>query len=281
MTTKQLLAVTMALVATLQAAAFSPNSHLPVKTRLGYRNYDDMTFSDVVAAAKPSSVATTAKHKITTKGHSDKSVTSPKLNDDKVTLTEVDVDANRMPLSILLEPPAAPLTKKRPTRLSSSHPPPPSSSPSRVTSTASRATTRVSPVTQLFSIQDYHQHVLNSPDHLCIIRFHAPWCQVCRTTNVSWDRMASKITQMNTSNRNIKFLSVTLDRENKEVEELKDMLQIQSVPHGIIHYASEGLFGQRVHLNRKNLGNLKKELESYLTNDMGADMFLYRLKKEL
>jgi thiol-disulfide isomerase/thioredoxin len=280
MTTKQLLflAVSMALVA-LQAAAFLPNSHLPVDTRLMYRNYDDMTFSDVVAAAAtPSSVATTAKHKITTKRHSDKSVTSPpKLNDFKV---EIDVDADRMmSLSILLEPPAAPINEKRPTRLSSSHPPPPPSS--RVTSTASRATTRVSPVTQLFNIQDYHQHVLNSPDHLCIIRFHAPWCQVCRTTNVSWDRMASKISQMNTSNRNIKFLSVTLDRENKEVEELKDMLQIQSVPQGIIHYASEGLFGQRLHLNRKNLGYLKKELESYLTNDMGADMFLYRLKKDL
>ena len=272
MTTKQLLlAVSMALVA-LQAAAFSPNSRLPVDTRLMYRNYDDMMFSDVVAAAKPSSLATTAKQKITYK-----SVTSPpKLNDFKV---EIDVDADRMPLSILLEPPAAPLNEKRPTRLSSSHPPPPPTS--RVTSTASRATTRVSSVTQLFNIQDYHQHVLNSPDHLCIIRFHAPWCQVCRTTNVSWDRMARKISQMNTSNRNIKFLSVTLDRENKEVEELKDMLQIQSVPQGIIHYASEGLFGQRVHLNRKNLGNLKKELESYLTNDMGADMFLYRLKKEL
>ena len=278
MTTKQLLlAMSMALVTALNAAAFSPNPHLPVDTRLMYRNYDDMTFSDVVAAAKPSSLETTAKQKITNKIHSSKSVTSPpKLNDFKV---EIDVDADRMPLSILLEPPAAPLNEKRPTRLSSSHPPPPPSS--RVTSTASRATTRVSPVTQLFNIQDYHQHVLNSPDHLCIIRFHAPWCQVCRTTNVSWDRMASKISQMNTSNRNIKFLSVTLDRENKEVEELKDMLQIQSVPQGIIHYASEGLFGQRVHLNRKNLGNLKKELESYLTNDMGADMFLYRLKKEL
>ena len=276
MTTKQLLlAVSMALVA-LQAAAFSPNSLLPVdvETRLMYRNYDDMTFSDVVAAAKPSSLATTAKQKITNK-ISGKSITSPpKLNDFKV---EIDVDADRMPLSILLEPPAAPLNEERPTRLSSSHPPPPPTS--RVTSTASRATTRVSSVTQLFNIQDYHQHVLNSPDHLCIIRFHAPWCQVCRTTNVSWDRMASKISQMNTSNRNIKFLSVTMDRENKEVEELKDMLQIESVPHGIIHYASEGLFGQRIHLNRKNLGNLKKELESYLTNDMGADMFLYKLKK--
>ena len=92
--------------------------------------------------------------------------------------------------------------------------------------------------------------------------------------------MASKLVKMNSSKRNVKFLSVNLDGSNEEVEELKDMLQIQSVPQGVIHYANEGLFGQKVNLNRKNLGNLKKQLESYLTNDMGADMFLYQLKKE-
>ncbi len=91
--------------------------------------------------------------------------------------------------------------------------------------------------------------------------------------------MASKIVKMNSSKRNIKFLSVSLDPKNEEVAELKDMLQIESVPQGVIHYANEGLFAQKIHLNRKNLGILKKQLESYLTNDMGADMFLYGLKK--
>ena len=181
-----------------------------------------------------------------------------------------------MPLSILLEPPAPPLTEQLQPNTSSSR-----RQSSRATSTASRAATRSSPITQLFNIQDYHQHVLNEPNQLCIIRFHAPWCQVCRTTNVSWERMASKIVKMNSSKRNIKFLSVSLDGKNEEAAELKDMLQIESVPQGVIHYASEGLFGQKVHLNRKNLGVLKKQLESYLTNDMGADMFLYGLKKEM
>eukprot|EP00573_Skeletonema_grethae_P000119 CAMPEP_0201688224 /NCGR_PEP_ID=MMETSP0578-20130828/1980_1 /ASSEMBLY_ACC=CAM_ASM_000663 /TAXON_ID=267565 /ORGANISM="Skeletonema grethea, Strain CCMP 1804" /LENGTH=242 /DNA_ID=CAMNT_0048172457 /DNA_START=213 /DNA_END=941 /DNA_ORIENTATION=+ len=213
-----------------------------------------------------------------------KSVTPPRLYDE-ATFTILDVDADRMPLSILLAPPAAPLTKQategeqehQESTLNTS----PSKSPFRVTSTASRAATRSSPITQLFSIQDYNKHVLNSsPNQLCIIRFHAPWCQVCRTTNVSWERMASKIVKMNSSNRNVKFLSVSLDGKNEEVVALKDMLNIEGVPQGVIHHASDGVFGQRVNLNRKNLGVLKKQLESYLTNDMGADMFLYGLKKE-
>ena len=54
--------------------------------------------------------------------------------------------------------------------------------------------------------------------------------------------MTSKMVKMNSSKRNIKFFSVSLDGKNEEVEELKDMLQIESVPHGVIHYANEGLF---------------------------------------
>ena len=278
MTTKQLffLALSTTLLAASYTVAFSPGSsslNIDATTRLGYRNYDDIiidTSTAAAAASSPRPEVGTKTSKI--KQHGSKSIMPPKLYDKATSFTTLDVDADRMPLSILLEPPAAPLTEQQQTNTTPSRP------STRVTSTASRAATRSSPITQLFNIQDYHGHVLNNPDQLCIIRFHAPWCQVCRTTNVSWERMASKLVKMNSSKRNVKFLSVNLDGSNEEVEELKDMLQIQSVPQGVIHYANEGLFGQKVNLNRKNLGNLKKQLESYLTNDMGADMFLYQLK---
>ena len=52
------------------------------------------------------------------------------------------------------------------------------------------------------------------------------------------------------------------------------------MPQGVFHHASDGVSGQKVNLNRKMLGNLNKQLECYLKNDMGADMFLYGLKKE-
>ncbi|KAL7497245.1 hypothetical protein ACHAWT_007546 [Skeletonema menzelii] len=275
-----ILAVCTALLAS-HTMAFSASSSPKVRadaptTLLGYRNFDDIIIdnpstTEVLASSPPPTVATQTS---TINKYGSKSVMSPKLY-EKATFATLDVDADRMPLSILLEPPTPPLTEHLQKNMTTNR------QSSRVTTTASRATTRSSPITQLFNIQDYHHHVLNEPDQLCIIRFHAPWCQVCRTTNVSWERMASKIVKMNSSKQNIKFLSVSLDGKNEEVTELKDMLQIESVPQGVIHYASEGLFGQKVHLNRKNLGVLKKQLESYLTNDMGADMFLYGLKKDI
>ncbi len=296
-----LLALAAALLAP-QTVAFSPGCSVQKRnasTRLMYRNYDDISMTNLMTNASEaadssssSSPSATAAEKIkkiiTKKKQGSKSVTPPKLLEEATISTTLDVDADRMPLSILLEPPAAPLKiqEDQPEHQQQQQPtntPPSRTSSFRVTSTASRAAdTRSSPIVQLFNIQDYNQHVLNSPpNQLCIIRFSAPWCQVCRTTNVSWERMASKISKMNSGRRNVKFLSVHLDGKSEEVVELKDMLHIEGVPQGIIHHTSDGLVGQRVNLNRKNLGNLKKELESYLTNDMGADMFLYRLKKEL
>ena len=93
--------------------------------------------------------------------------------------------------------------------------------------------------------------------------------------------MASKISKMNTGRRNVKFFSVHLDGKDEDVVELKDMLHIEGVPQGVIYHKGDGVVGQKVNLNRKNLGILKKQVENYLTNDMGADMFLYGLKKEM
>ena len=285
-----LVVVSILLASVSHTVAFSPGSSslkVDATTRLGYRNYDDIITIEMstAAAAASSPPAASNQPKILKQGS--KTVTPPTLYDKTTSFTTLDVDADRMPLSILLEPPAAPLTKQKEQeqQQQDEHSPlniTPSHQSTRVTSTASRATTRSSPITQLFSIQDYNKHVLNSsPTQLCIIRFHAPWCQVCRTTNVSWERMASKLVKMNSSKRNVKFLSVNLDGKNEEVVELKDMLKIEGVPQGVIHYANEGLFGQKVNLNRKNLGVLKKQLESYLTNDLGENMFLYGLKKEM
>lgn len=272
-----------------QVVAFSPGPH-PLKvdvfrpTRLGYRNYYDILM-DMDTKPTTATSPTTTRRKQLQQQHKNRkrsrtSVTPPKLHD--ATFTTLDVDADRMPLSILLEPPAPPFAIVKDQEQQQHDLTPPSGHVSkRMTSTASRATKRSSPITQLFNVQDYNHHVLNSaPNELCIIRFHAPWCQVCRTTNVAWERMASKLLKMNSTTRRVKFLAVNLDGKNEEAVELKDMLQIEGVPQGVIHHENDGVFGQKVVLNRKNLGVLKKQLENYLTNDLGADMFLYALKKE-
>lgn len=178
----------------------------------------------------------------------------------------VDVDGDRMSLLSLLDPPAAPRTNNNNAHSEEDKLTPDARGRSR---RSTQSTQRASPVTQLHSIQDYHKHVLDEPNRLCIIRFSAPWCKVCKSTNVAWERMASKIAKEGTNNNNantkpIKFLSVNLDGRDESTSALKDMLQINRVPQGIIHHPTRGVFGQRVDLNRSNLSTLKKRLEAYV-----------------
>lgn len=108
---------------------------------------------------------------------------------------------------------------------------------------------------------------------MSIIRFSAPWCSMCRSTNVAWERMASKITNKmsNTSlNNNVKrihFLAVSIDGKDEATTALKDMLQILQVPQGIIHHPTKGLLGQKVDLHRSNLSSLRKLLEQCLEEE--------------
>lgn len=184
----------------------------------------------------------------------------------------VDVDGDRMSLLSLLDPPVAP-------RVDIPSQPEESESP---TGSVGRASQRASPIIKLQSIQDYHRHVLNEPNQLCIIRFSAPWCKVCKSTSVSWERMASKIMKtVKNDKRRIKFFSVSLDGKDEKTVLLKDMLQVRRIPQGIIHHPTQGVFGQRVDLNRSNLSTLKKKLETYLEDGkMGSGSLLDGLKRE-
>ena len=163
---------------------------------------------------------------------------------------------------------------------------------SRKTKSKSRVAQRAPPITSLHNIQDYQKYVLHQPDQMCIIRFTAPWCKVCRSTNVAYERMASKImsASLNRINKNnnsddgkrIKFFTVILDGEDDATDALKDMLQIKRVPQGVIHMPKQALFGQKVDMTRSNLSILRKHLERYLGDDIiDSTMALNRLKGEM
>ena len=140
---------------------------------------------------------------------------------------------------------------------------------------ASRAIQTESPITSLHSLSDYQRHVLNEPHKLVLTRFHAPWCKVCQTTTVAFERMASKLSKIdscsndNSTGKGIKFLSVNLDGRDETCEknQLKELLNIEVVPQGILFHPSVGVIG-KVTLNRSNLSELKKRLERYLEDDV-------------
>jgi thiol-disulfide isomerase/thioredoxin len=177
---------------------------------------------------------------------------------------------------------------------------------SSISTTATRAiSSRISPIIELHSIQDYHNHIhrnnidnnhptmtttttTNTSSPLCIIRFSAPWCKVCRSTDVAWERMASKFTNpaavestsssasSSSTKKQIKFFNVNLNNNHNGdgnegdstsssgTSALKDMLHIDRVPQGIIHHPAFGIYEQKVNLHRSNLSILKKRLERYM-----------------
>lgn len=135
-----------------------------------------------------------------------------------------------------------------------------------------------SPIIPITNIQDYQKHVLHKPNQLCIIRFSAPWCKVCRSTQTAYERLATKVMRLslkpNSSNDNsinnkrIQFFTVRLDKNNDNaITKLMHMLQIKKVPQGIIHHPTQCLFGHKVDMNRSNISILKQQLERYLLED--------------
>ena len=188
----------------------------------------------------------------------------------------VDVDGDRTSLRTLLDPPAAPWTSSRVEEAVASGgvDSAETATTTTTTTTTTTSTTRsidrpASTVTELRSVEDYRDHVLRDDgDRLCVVRFSAPWCKVCRATNVAWERMAAKITSAAgpaDGGGRVRFFSAVVDgADGSPSAALRDMLGVIRVPQGIVHHPSGGLLGRKVDLDRSNLTLLKKRLEGYV-----------------
>jgi len=142
---------------------------------------------------------------------------------------------------------------------------------SNATLPVSRVVSRESPVQPIRTIQEYETLVLDEKDKLVIIRFHAPWCKVCKTTSVAFERCATKIQRAHP--QKTIFYSVNIDG-SKETNEVRDLilkvhgLDVRGVPMGMLfHPREQGIVG-KVRLNRKQLSVLKQKLEMYLQEEV-------------
>ena len=279
-------AIAIVVASLTPAFSFSPTTTFTDNTRcvtsLAYKNYDGPHLYDVDGEriAIVESTTPPVAGSPTTSRRS-KAATTPrdiKVSDKASHL--FDVDSDRTSLSTLLEPPAPPfipLKKKSEVVLQT---PEARQAALRAVATKENAVgqnqQRASPIISLYTIQDYQDKVLssslNNEHELCIIRFKAPWCQTCRTTNVAWERMASRLGKLSSSSpkNKIKFFAVELDGK-EETTALKDMLNIEGVPQGVLHHPTMGISEQRVKLHRKNLSTLKKNLERFVTFTRGED----------
>lgn len=242
-------------------------------TALSYQNYGGVdVVAEVIAQQQPQKTNQKKKRKYV-----------PAAYDEIVA-------SDRTGLSVLLEPPAprlepnSPNGHQRPTsdqvddapQAAKLQTPEARQASLRRSAEVKPGRARSASIIKLNSIDDYHRHVLQSPDKLHVIRFSAPWCQVCRTTNVAWERLASRVSKASSSAASvpahrIQFLSVSVDGKNEDAAALKDMLQIEKVPQGIVHHPSGGVFGAKVDMHRTNLGTLRKNLERYCTYTRDED----------
>lgn len=156
---------------------------------------------------------------------------------------------------------------------------------SRATTSASRASSRPSPVLSLESAAQFESTIADPQnedfDKLTILRFHAPWCAVCRTTGVAYERLAVKLAKESATNSNsnananargIRFASVELTPKNPRASELKELFEVEGVPLGV--FVRRGEVVGRVTLNRANLGELKKRLGGFVEGKMEVDGLL-------
>jgi len=243
---------------TLQHHASSSSSALSYRDYDGIHLYDDVVERTAILPQRTKS--TTSKHKA--KKNSINSIQS-KINYDSHLF---DVESDRTSLRTLLDPPAAPFVPIQKKELLQT----PEERARALRSSSSRVT-RATPtsITSLYNIQDYQEQILNSSGNeyeLSIIRFKAPWCQTCRTTNLAWERMASRLSKASSqsSKNKVKFYQVELDGK-EESTALKDFLEIEGVPQGVMHIPNLGIDEQKVKLHRKNLTQLKKNLDRFLT----------------
>mmetsp|Transcript_8385 Transcript_8385/g.17486 ORF Transcript_8385/g.17486 Transcript_8385/m.17486 type:complete len:250 (-) Transcript_8385:172-921(-) len=155
----------------------------------------------------------------------------------------------------------------------------------RVTTSASRASSRPSPVLSLESMADCESAALDPRgenfDKVTILRFHAPWCKVCQTTSVAYERLAAKMDKASSSSssasasasaRGVRFASANLTPKNPRVGELKEWFEVEGVPMGVFLHRGEVI--GKVTLNRGNLSELKNRLEGYLEGTVEVDGLL-------
>ena len=264
---QQSIAIVLVTLPTL-ALCFSPTlqQHASSSSALSYRDYDGIhLYDDVVERTAVLPQRTKSSSKPKAKKNSINSIQS-KINYDSHLF---DVESDRTSLRTLLDPPAAPFVpiKKESSNIALQTP---EERAKALRSSSSRAT-RATPasITSLYNIQDYQEQILNSSGseyELSIIRFKAPWCQTCRTTNLAWERMASRLSKASSqsSKNKVKFYQVELDGKEDSTA-LKDFLEIEGVPQGVMHIPNLGIDEQKVKLHRKNLTQLKKNLDRFLT----------------
>jgi thiol-disulfide isomerase/thioredoxin len=129
-------------------------------------------------------------------------------------------------------------------------------------------------MTEVKTMQQYKDQVVDEQDAIVCVRFYAPWCRACKAVEAPYRQLAtrhSSASEFESDNNNmvqkVKFVQVPLTKENAY---LHTGLGIPSLPYAHIYHPVAGLVEERS-INKKIFGEFKDALQTYVDGECVID----------
>jgi thiol-disulfide isomerase/thioredoxin len=126
-------------------------------------------------------------------------------------------------------------------------------------------------MTEVKTMQQYKDQVVDEQDAIVCVRFFAPWCRACKAVEAPYRQLATKLSSAPESDNNgvrkVKFVQVPLTKENAY---LHTGLGIPSLPYAHIYHPVAGLVEERS-INKKIFGEFKDALQTYVDGECVID----------
>jgi len=114
------------------------------------------------------------------------------------------------------------------------------------------------------TMEDYKRVVVDEPDRLVVVRFHASWCKSCKASHPYFLRMVAK----HASSGKVLFVEAPL---TKETAFLHEGLGVPTVPFGHLYHPEAGLVEERK-MNKKVFKDFDEALDSYVRGSCDLPM---------
>jgi thiol-disulfide isomerase/thioredoxin len=122
--------------------------------------------------------------------------------------------------------------------------------------------------TEVKTMQEYKDEVVDEQDAIVCVRFYAPWCRACKAVEAPYKQLATKYSSDNNERvQKVKFVQVPLTKENAY---LHTGLGIPSLPYAHIYHPIAGLVEERS-INKKIFGEFKDALQCYVDGECAID----------
>jgi thiol-disulfide isomerase/thioredoxin len=124
-------------------------------------------------------------------------------------------------------------------------------------------------MTEVKTMQEYKDQVVDEADAIVCVRFYAPWCRACKAVEAPYKQLATLHSSAPESESALKvrFVQVPLTKDNAF---LHTGLGIPSLPYAHIYHPVAGLVEERS-INKKIFGEFKDALQTYVDGECFID----------